>query len=154
MWIHKNLLSFSKWFFWDAIYLLYQCLKQVWSCLQSLWCNLLNILTECLQYMFFFLSFFLFFFFLLRKISPDITSVPIFLHFICGLPPQQGWWVVLVHALDPNLWTQATEVEHTKLNPYATGPAPGICFVISWFHPSVVQLFSIIAIACQSTLHQ
>ena len=38
---------------------------------------------------------FLFFsFFLLKKISPELTSVPIFLYFPCGLPPQHGWWVV------------------------------------------------------------
>ena len=32
--------------------------------------------------------------FLLRKISPELTSVPIFLHFICELLPQHGWQLV------------------------------------------------------------
>ena len=31
------------------------------------------------------------FFFLLRKIRPELTSVPIFLHFTLELPPQHGW---------------------------------------------------------------
>src|SRR3712207_8062135 len=30
-----------------------------------------------------------FFFFFLRKISPELTSVPIFLNFVCGTRPQQ-----------------------------------------------------------------
>ena len=30
------------------------------------------------------------FFFLVRKICPEQISVPIFLYFICGMPPQHG----------------------------------------------------------------
>ena len=30
----------------------------------------------------------------LREISPQLTSVSIFLYFVCELPPQHGWWVV------------------------------------------------------------
>ena len=33
---------------------------------------------------------FLSFFFLVRKIVPELTSVPIFLSFVCGTPPQHG----------------------------------------------------------------
>ena len=32
----------------------------------------------------------LFFFFLLRKIRPQLTSVPVFLYFVCELLPQYG----------------------------------------------------------------
>ena len=32
----------------------------------------------------------LFFLFLVRKIGPELTSVPIFLYFVCGMLPQQG----------------------------------------------------------------
>ena len=32
--------------------------------------------------------------FFLRKTSPKLTFVPVFLYFICGWPPQHGWWVV------------------------------------------------------------
>ena len=28
--------------------------------------------------------------FLVRKIVPELTSVPIFLYFVCGMPPQHG----------------------------------------------------------------
>ena len=35
----------------------------------------------------FFLSFFLF---LVRKIGLELTSVPIFQYFVCGMPPQHG----------------------------------------------------------------
>ena len=31
---------------------------------------------------------FFFFFFFVRKISPELTSVPVFLYFVCGMPPQ------------------------------------------------------------------
>uniref|UniRef100_A0A3Q2LPQ3 MOB kinase activator 3A n=1 Tax=Equus caballus TaxID=9796 RepID=A0A3Q2LPQ3_HORSE len=30
------------------------------------------------------------FFILVRKIGPELTSVPVFLYFVCGLPPQHG----------------------------------------------------------------
>ena len=33
---------------------------------------------------------FFFFAFLVRKIGPELTSVPIFLYFVCGMPPQHG----------------------------------------------------------------
>ena len=41
----------------------------------------------------FFFSLFLFFscfFFLVRKIGPELTSMPIFLCFVCGMPPPHG----------------------------------------------------------------
>ena len=40
---------------------------------------------------------------LLRKIGPELTCVPIFLYFVCGMPPQHGlvssMWVC---TQDPN----------------------------------------------------
>ena len=36
-----------------------------------------------------FLSF-LFLFFLLKKIGPELTSVPVFLYVVCGMLPQHG----------------------------------------------------------------
>lgn len=33
---------------------------------------------------------YLFIIFLLRKIGPELTSMPIFLYFVCGMLPQQG----------------------------------------------------------------
>ena len=61
------------------------------------------------------LFYFILFYFLLRKISPELTSVPVFLHFICGSLPEHGWWVVYVHVQNLNLWTQAAEAECAKL---------------------------------------
>ena len=37
----------------------------------------------------FFIILFVFLFFV-RKIRPELTSVPIFLYFVCGMPPQHG----------------------------------------------------------------
>ena len=43
------------------------------------------------------------FFFLVKKIGPQLTSVPVFLYFVCGMPPRHGLMSgVLVHAWDPN----------------------------------------------------
>ena len=55
------------------------------------------------------------FFFLLRKISPELTSLPIFLHFICGLLPQHGQQVVQVHASDLNLWPRPLKLSRSNL---------------------------------------
>ena len=52
-------------------------------------------------------------FFLVRKILLELTSVPIFLQFICGSLPQRGWRVVYVRAWDLNPGTRAAEVIHT-----------------------------------------
>ena len=37
-----------------------------------------------------------------RKISAELISAPVFLYFVCGMPPQHGWWGIWVHAWDPN----------------------------------------------------
>ena len=34
--------------------------------------------------------FYVYMLFLLRKIGPELTSVPIVLYFVCGMPPQHG----------------------------------------------------------------
>ena len=44
-------------------------------------------------------------FFCLRKISPELKSVPILLYFVCGMPVQHGWWVEQVRTQNPNLGT-------------------------------------------------
>ena len=42
--------------------------------------------------------------FLLRKICPELTSVPIFLYFVCGSPPQNDCWrMVWVSTQEQNL---------------------------------------------------
>ena len=37
--------------------------------------------------------------------------MPIFFYFVCGMPPQHGWWVEQVCTQDPNPGTQAAKVE-------------------------------------------
>ena len=54
--------------------------------------------------------------FLLRKIGPEVTSVPIFLYFICGTLPQHGLMssarsVLRIQTGEP----RATKVEHVNL---------------------------------------
>ena len=39
--------------------------------------------------------FILLLFFFVGKIVPELSSVPIFLYFVCGLPPQGGHWQVV-----------------------------------------------------------
>ena len=77
--------------------------------------------------------------FLLRKISPELTSMPIFLHFICSSPPQHGWWVAYVHVLDLNLWTWASKAKLTELNHYAMRPAP-VLFSIGIFKQNMATI--------------
>lgn len=63
----------------------------------------------------FFFSF-SFSFFLLRNISPELTSMPIFLHFPCGL--HTAWLTSepeMIHTGDPNLRSHATEAERAKI---------------------------------------
>ena len=51
--------------------------------------------------------------FLLRKTGPDLTSVPIFLYFICGMPPQHG----LTSGVTPRIQTSkpgATKAQYAN----------------------------------------
>ena len=64
------------------------------------------------------------FFFCLRKISPELTSVTISLHFIRGLLPQYDWRMAWVCAWDPKPWTPGYRSGVHELNHYTTGPAP------------------------------
>ena len=46
---------------------------------------------------------FIYFILLVRKIGPELTSVPIFLHFVCGMLLQHGFMTgVYVPTLDLN----------------------------------------------------
>ena len=64
-------------------------------------------------------------FFLLRKISPELTSVPIFLYFVCGHSTAADKWC---RSMPGNL-TQATKTEHAELNHLATGLALSVTFI-------------------------
>ena len=63
--------------------------------------------------------------FLLRKTGPELTSVPIFLHFICGTLAT-AWLVKQCHVgtCDPNGRTPGSQSRTCALNCYATRPAP------------------------------
>ena len=63
--------------------------------------------------------------FLLRKTGPELTSVPIFLYFICGMPTT-AWLAKQCHVptWDPNRWTPGHRRGRCELNHCATGPAP------------------------------
>ena len=63
----------------------------------------------------------------MRKIGPELTSVPIFFYFVRGSLPWHG----LMSGVGPPPGTQthkpqAAKAECAKLNHYATGPALGI----------------------------
>ena len=65
----------------------FQCIQELLTLLMCAFiksCS--NVLARCS-----FLNFSVVFFSLLRRISPDLTSVPICLYFVCGTPPQCGW---------------------------------------------------------------
>ena len=74
-------------------------------------------------------SIFFFSFFLVRKIVPELTSVPTFLCFLCGMPPQHGMMSgVQVCAQDPNLQIPGCWSGARELNQYNTEPAPDSFF--------------------------
>ncbi|XP_070086279.1 membrane-anchored junction protein isoform X6 [Equus caballus] len=62
--------------------------------------------------------------FLLRKTGPELTSVPIFLYFICGTPAT-AWLAKRCHVRtqDPNQRTPGRRRRTCELNHCATGPA-------------------------------
>ena len=62
--------------------------------------------------------------FFLRKISPELTSMPMFLYFICGTPAT-AWLAKWYHVCtqDPNQWTPGRRSRTCELNRCATRPA-------------------------------
>ena len=61
----------------------------------------------------------------MRKTDPELTSVPIFLYFVCGMPPHHG----LTHRMEVCAWdlnpqTLGHQSRACELNHYATRPAP------------------------------
>ena len=63
--------------------------------------------------------------FLLRKTGHELTSVPIFLYFICGAPAR-AWLAKWRHVCtrDLNWWTLGRQSRTCELNRCATVPAP------------------------------
>ena len=71
----------------------------------------------------------------MREIVPELSPVPIFLYFVCGMQPQHGLMSgVLVHTQDLNLRTLGHQSGRRELNHYATGLAPLIHFLVKPFH--------------------
>ena len=64
--VHVSVLYFRNWNYSDKVHLFYQISQNFTSWLLASACIYIYI-----------------FFFLLRKISPELTAVPVFLHFIC-----------------------------------------------------------------------
>ena len=61
----------------------------------------------------------LFFFFLVRKISPELTSVPVFLYFVCGtLHSMAGEWCMSV----PGMWICKLGLPKQSVPNLTTGP--------------------------------
>ena len=71
-----------------------------------------------------------------RNIVPELTSVPIFLYFVCGSLQQLGCQVVHIYAWDVNVQTQAAEAEHARLKHYTMGPTQCLSFLfcMSYLH--------------------
>ena len=66
-----------------------------------------------------------FFNFFVKKIVPELTSMPIFLYFVCGMPPQHDLMsCVYVTTQDLNLQTLGCQSRAHKLNHYATWAGP------------------------------
>ena len=65
----------------------------------------------------------------MRKIIPELTSVPIFLYFVCEMLPQYG----MMSGLHPGLETanpRPPKQTTLELNHYSTGPPPPLLFLI------------------------
>ena len=63
--------------------------------------------------------------FILRKTGPELTSMPIFLYFMCGMPAT-AWLAMRCHVCtrDPNWWTPGCWSGTYALNCCATVPGP------------------------------
>ena len=73
--------------------------------------------------------------FCLGKTVTELTSVPIFLYFVCGTLPQHGWWVLC--RSEPRIQTrepQATKAECMNLAPTSPGQ-PLSWFLMVFNHP-------------------
>ena len=67
----------------------------------------------------------------MRKIVPELTSVAIFLYFVCEMLSLHGFMSgVQVRAQDPNPPTLGLQCRVCKLNHYTIGPAPQLTFCI------------------------
>ena len=64
------------------------------------------------------------FLFLVKTIVPKLTSVPVFLYFVCGTLPQCGLPRGARSGPEPNLGTLGLQRGAHKLNPSATRLAP------------------------------
>ena len=96
---------------------------------------------------FFKCSFFFYFFILARKIGPELTSAPIFLHFARGTPPQHGLMSGARSTFE--IWTcepWANEAECVNL----TAVPPGRPLMCLFFSGSLVMLF----FTCKTLIHQ
>ena len=78
-----------------------------------------------------------FFCFLVRKIRPELTSVPIFFYFVCEMPPQHGW----MSGVGPHPGSKPANPGPPKqsawnFNHLAMEPAPHINFYLTTFQTS------------------
>ena len=68
-----------------------------------------------------------------KKTGPELTSVPIFLYFVCGMLPQHGLVsgvYVCTWDANPCPWKPwAAKVEHTNLTTTPLGQPPSIIFI-------------------------
>ena len=95
------------------------------ACPHSLFPKLLNSYFLSFCYQILFSSFF--FFFVVRNIVPELTSVPVFLYFVCGAPPQHSMMSsVQIRAWDPNPRTPGHQRTKGKLHHQATKPVSQI----------------------------
>ena len=82
----------------------------------------------------------------MRKIGPELTSVPVVLYFICEMLPQHGLMSdVYVRTWDPNQEPQAAEAEHMNLTT-TTGSDPPTFFLI--YHLEHLRIQALLAILC------
>ena len=87
--------------------------------------------------------------FCLRKIVPELISVPIYLYFVCGTPPQYGLMSgVWVHTQDPNLQTCATRAECRNLTTTRLGQPPPLDFVTVYVVISIAKATFYLLILC------
>ena len=66
-----------------------------------------------------------------EDVSPELISMPIFLHPVCGMPPQYGLLVEEVHTQDLNLQPWVTKVECTELEALDHGASPSNYYFLS-----------------------
>ena len=84
----------------------------------------------------------IFFPFFVRKIDPELTTMPIFLHFVYGMPPQHGWRVGEWSRSAPGIWTYRLSYWRGACGTLTTRQQGQLLLILFFGQPNSIHPFS------------